>query len=293
MSSGDRKEIDEIITKYEFEPSLDKEIYVEGTVDKAIVELFLKKSKIKNITVLDIQTVNIAKDKIVRLKLNFDEDNDENNNRTRIIALCSLVKTGIIGIIDSDFDFLKSPCYEIPSHLLSTDYANMEMYCFNEETLEKLLLGYPSKQPENYRLFLNMLSSILQELFLIRYAKESIEKKLKYCDFNNKKYLFLESKTINFNKEIYLQNYLSHKQESIVKFNAYIDEIKTKLPTENKKMIQGHDFVSLLQFYLEIKQKDAKLTFEKSLYSSLEYDMLKEEEMFKKLLLLLKETSHA
>jgi len=40
----------------------------------------------------------------------------------------------------------------------------------------------------------------------------------------------------------------------------------------------------LIQVYLEIKQKDAKETFEKLLYSSLEFDKIKKEKMFKKLL---------
>ncbi|MDQ7047874.1 MAG: hypothetical protein Q9M39_09835 [Sulfurovum sp.] len=33
---GDKKEIAEIIAKYELEPSLDKEIYVEGSSDKSL-----------------------------------------------------------------------------------------------------------------------------------------------------------------------------------------------------------------------------------------------------------------
>ena len=40
----------------------------------------------------------------------------------------------------------------------------------------------------------------------------------------------------------------------------------------------------MLQIFLGIKQRDAKEVFEKSLYSVLEYDKLKYEKMFKKLL---------
>lgn len=85
MSSyGDRKEIDEIITKYEFEPTLDKEIYVEGSSDKALIEWFLKRAGLRNITVLEISTVNITPQRVFDLGLN-------DNIRDRIITLCHFV----------------------------------------------------------------------------------------------------------------------------------------------------------------------------------------------------------
>ena len=38
--------------------------------------------------------------------------------------------------------------------LFKTDYSCMEMYCFNEQTLEKILLGYEeAKQPSDFKSF--------------------------------------------------------------------------------------------------------------------------------------------
>jgi len=272
---GRRSTVQEILVKYKREPELEKTIYVEGSTDKALIKWFLKQAKINNIIVNEINTINIDTNELFKLGV-------DDNARGRVITLTTLIKDSIIGIIDSDFDFLKEPTYPHNENLYNTDYACMEMYCFNEEILEKLMLGYgDSKQPNNFSEFQLMLSGILTELFLIRYAKDTIQKDLKKIDFE--KYLKLKSKNLAFDRDKYLGSYLSHKSEIIDKFNTFITHLKSNLPTDVKKLINGHDFVTLIQFYLGIKQ--GKEIFEKSLYTSLEFDKLKKEKMFQKILL--------
>ena len=276
--SGRRATINEINIKYQLEPSLPKTIYVEGSSDKSFFEWFLKKCDIKNIAIFEIQMVEIEAEKLL-------EQGFHDNNRDRIILLSMLVNQGIIGIIDSDFDFIEEATYTKPSHLLSTDYSAMELYGFNEDTLEKVFLGYPSKQPKSYQELLNILGSILIEIFLIRFAKKQIESSLPHIDFN--KNLSLKSDSIDFDRDAYLKKYVSNHKDKIKEFNSFIDETKKSLPTEIRKIIHGHDFVSLLQCYLEIRQKDAKEVFEKSFYSSFDFNLLKEEKMFKELIQIL------
>jgi len=277
LDEGRRSTVKEIITKYKREPDFEKTIYVEGSTDKTLIKWFLKQAKIKNIVVNKIDDIEIDIDEVFKLGL-------DNNARSRVITLTTLIENHIIGIIDSDFDFISEPSYPHKDTLCKTDYACMEMYCFNEDTLEKILLGYEeSKQPADFKSYKLMLSEILIELFLIRYAKDSIVKDLKKLDFN--KSLTLKSQNIIFNRDKYLQNYVSNKTELVEEFNKFIHTLKSKIPTDVRKMANGHDFTSLMQFYLGIKQ--GKEVFEKSLYSSLEFDKLKEEEMFKKLLSLL------
>jgi len=102
FDSGRRATIDEIELKYKLEPTLSKTIYVEGSSDKSLIEWFLKKSNIKDIAIFEIQMVEIDAKKLLEKGL-------ENNNRDRIILLSLLVNKGIIGIIDSDFDFIDTP----------------------------------------------------------------------------------------------------------------------------------------------------------------------------------------
>ena len=279
IDEGRRSTVKEIITKYKREPDLEKTIYVEGYTDKILVKWFLKQAKINNIIVNEINQIQIDKDTVLALEL-------DDNARSRVITLTTLVDNHIIGIIDSDFDFLSEPLYPHKDILCKTDYACMEMYCFNEDTLEKILLGYSEKkQPSNFVSFKGMLSSILKELFLIRYAKDNKAKSLENLDF--KKDIKLNSKELIFDRENYMTKYFSNGTTMIDEIKSFIENAKTRSPEDDKKIINGHDFVSLLQIYLEIKQKDATVTFQKSLYSSLEFDKLKEEGMFKKVLSLI------
>jgi len=275
--AGQRSTIAEIKTKYKLNPSLAPTVYVEGSTDKSLFQLFIKQAKIKNIVVLEIKSVEIPSNEIQSLDL-------EDNNRNRIIALITLIEKNIIGIIDSDFNFLEEVSYKKNSNLLETDYANMEMYLYNEENLDKIFLNYKeSKQAQEFLAF----NDILVELFLINYAKKKMKNELSKVDFS--KNITFKSNQIIFDRDSYLDKYLKYNKKLIKEFNEFINNTKKSLPTEKRKIINGHHFVELLYIYLEIKQKDAKEIFTKSLYSSLEYSKLKEENMFKKLIFLLEE----
>ncbi len=272
--NGKKSTVEEIIIKYKREPSLKKSIYVEGSTDKILIRWFLKQAKIHNIIVSEISSVTMNIQKVFDLGL-------DDNVRNRVITLTSLINDNIIGIIDSDFDFLKTSKYSYENNLLTTDYSCMEMYCFNEHTLEKILLGYAeAKQPSDFKSFKLMISNILKKLFIIRYAKDTIKKDLKYLNFN--KELSLKSTTMSFNDTKYISKYLSNQKGLINNFNTFILQVEKTLPTDDRKVIHGHDFVEVLQFYLSINQ--GKNVFKRSLYSSLEYDKLKEEDLFKELL---------
>ena len=276
-SAGQRSTIAEIKIKYRLNPSLAKTVYVEGSTDKSLLQWFIKQAKIKDIIVLEIRSVEIPNNETQSLGL-------EDNNRNRIIALTRLIEKNIIAIIDSDFNFLEEVSYKKTSNLLETDYANMEMYLYNEENLDKIFLNYKeSKQAQDFLLFNN----ILIELFLISYAKKKIKNELSKVDFS--KNITLKSNQIIFDRDSYLSKYLHHNKELIKEFDKFINDIKKSLPTDRRKIINGHHFVELLYIYLEIKQKDAKEIFTKSLYASFEYATLKKENMFTKLVSLLDE----
>jgi hypothetical protein len=270
-----RSTIKEIITKYKREPNLGKTIFVEGSTDKSLIKWFLKKANHTDVSILSIDTMEVPKNNVESLGL-------EDNNRNRIITITTLIKNNIIGIIDSDFDFLLNNSHDKYENLCKTDYTDMEMYLYNIETLEKILLQYgESKKAEEFLKF----KDILIELFLIAYTKKNKKNELSNIDFV--KELSFKSNLIIFNRDKYLSKYLENNKELIKEFNIYIDNIKSTLPSEKRKLINGHDFISLLQFYLNIKHKKEKEIFIKSLYSSLEYTSLKNKDMFKKLLLLI------
>lgn len=277
FEDGKKSTIDELNTKYKREPSLGKSIYVEGTTDRDLIKWFLKKSSINEVYVYEIGTVNIPKNQVESLGF-------EDNNRGRVLTITNLVTYGIIGIIDSDFDFLHKTNYTKKDYLFSTDYSAMEMYLYNQNTFEKIFMLYADKQPKNYDEFMHYFGNILNEIFLIRFAKEQLYKSMSHENFD--KQLKLVNNKIEFERDKYLIKYVKNKLAIAQEFNTFIDRIRPTLPTDIRKFIHGHDFLELLKFYLDIKHD--KKYFDKLLYSSFEYDILKEEKMFQNLIKYLK-----
>ncbi len=276
ITSVVRRTVEELETLYEFEPSLKKAIYVEGITDRELIKLYLTKLGIDDVYVYEIDTIDIP-DEIVKEK-GFTTI----NNRSRAITLSEIAEKCVLCIIDSDFAFIEPDTFLQNNSLLKTDYSCMEMYCFNEVILEKIFLGYPTIRPSNLNNFLNELGIILSEIFLIRFAKENLNSSLPHIDFD--KNITKKSHSLIFDRTNYLKKYLSNKEDNIKVFNDFISSTKLKMATNDLRYyINGHDFVNLLQLYLNIKQRDAKETFEKLLYGFLDFNSLSQEELFSKL----------
>jgi len=272
-NSGLRRQVEELKTRYELEPSLPVEIYVEGSLDKSIIEWFLKKEKIDEIYVYEIETIEISKKILDSLTL------DDENNRTRLIALANIIPDRIACIIDSDFDFLDNPSYQSTTSLFKTDFACLEMYYFNPEIIEKLFLGFPpSNTPSCYINFIENLGEILKKIALIRFAKSKVAKSLPHKEIV--KDLIKENSTIKFDQDNYLKKYVNYQKELLAKFSDFIAKTTPQIPQDCRLIIQGHDFIELLQFYCDVKQRDAKEIFQNLFYSCIDIETLKNEKMF-------------
>lgn len=276
VTSVVRRTVEELETLYEFEPSLKKAIYVEGITDRELIKLYLAKSGLNDVYVYEIDTIDIS-DEIVKEK-GFSAV----NNRSRAITLSIIAEKCVVCIIDSDFAFIEPDTFAQNNSLLKTDYSCMEMYCFNEEIMEKIFLGYSTIRPNNLNKFLNDIGIILSEIFLIRFAKDNLDPSLPHIDFD--KNITKESNSLIFDRFNYLKKYLSNKEDKIKIFNDFIGSQKLKINSHDiRYYINGHDFVYLLQFYLNIKQRDAKEIFEKLLYGFLDFHNLSQEKLFSKL----------
>ncbi len=276
LDSGARNTIEELKAKFFLEPAIGNNIYVEGTTDKALLEWFLKSIGLSSHNVLLISTVEIEKDEVLKIGL-------KDNNRNRIIVLTNLIEENIIGIIDSDFYFLENQSdFQKNKNLLLTDYANFEMYLFNEKVIEKILIGFPEKRIQDINVFFQNITNILKNIFLIRYAKEKIDNSLAHVCFL--KNLNITKGKINFDREKYLVKYVKSNYGLVGKFNDFISQLNLK--SDDRKMIHGHDFTKLLCHYLGITTGEKHAI--SLLYASLEISDLKEEQMFVNLLKILK-----
>jgi hypothetical protein len=291
MENERRRTLDELVTRYELEPEL-CDIYVEGKTDKLLIEWFLDEKQLPDFAVYEIDTVEIP------AQLLF-EQGLKDNNRSRVIALAlyindKLSKTPlhIICIADKDFDWLFGKEYQCDL-LLFTDYSCLEMYLFNEVTLDKYLrLGLRLSQP-TAREVLNQVSRVLEELFLIRATNETLELNMRWlekfggcCNLNKK------NNQIEFDSTTFITKYLNsnrnHSQQSI--FRIKLEELRAKELIEIRYKIHGHDFTELLCWYIrpylrnEIRSSYNSEILAGSLLACIDAEKLAQEVLFQSLL---------
>ncbi|MBD2694962.1 DUF4435 domain-containing protein [Anabaena catenula] len=299
MDNEIRRTLDELVMRYELEPEL-RDIYVEGKTDKLFLEWFLNNRGIKNVSVYEIDTVDISAERLFKIEL-------KDNNRSRVIALAlfldqfSETTPHIICIADKDFDWLFEIHYQCRL-LFFTDYSCLEMYLFNEQVLNKLLflsLRISQLKAEN---ILKELSKVLEDLFLIRATREllNIDTDMldnfgKCCNWDKSKIQF------QFDLQTYIEKYSNKCSMSLGEKSIFIQtmeelRIKAEKLEDARYKIHGHDFTDVLYLYIkdflarEIKSYNSEI-IARNLLGCVDPEALTQEEMFNNLLVRLTQYS--
>lgn len=244
MAQAERRSIRELVTRYEFEPGL-KDIYVEGSDDKAIIEGILKEQRVAGVAVFEVSSVQVP-----------TESGEETGCRTKVVRLARTLAQAFRGkelhvacVIDSDLDHVTG-VRENNALLLRTDYANMEMYFFTGDVFEKLnkqCLRGPRLTPHMVNGFM---VSTLQSLFLIRCVNATREWHLQSYGFE--KLVSFDRGRFGFNLDRYVRRYLN-KNSCVSRHEEFLREVAgVELPDglDHRCFIHGHDFLSLLKTML-------------------------------------------
>jgi len=282
-----KQPLNEIRVQYQLEPSL-KDVYVEGATDVSILRWFFDRKDKKDVHVYPIDIVEIPAEAYERTSLRAG------SNHNKVIVLAEELsrdfdkkKIKVKCIADADYDRHLNKCRS--NYVLEyTDYTSIEMYFFNKPFLSKFvnlaLHGFSISQANLIRDF----KKVLQRIFLIRLANESLEWSMKWIDF--KEYISWSGGRIKLDEEQFLRNYLirNGKIRALSEFKAVMRDFKEQLHQDPRHNIRGHDFTYL--FFLVVKRykghragfKDLQ-TFEGSLCGCIELDFLECEELFKRL----------
>ena len=298
MEDEKRRKLDELVTLYELEPSLN-DVYVEGLTDKSIIQWFLDKSNLdtKNCAVYEIDTVDIPTDQLLVLGLN-------NSNRSRVIFLAFQLQSlsegslpPVICIADKDFDNLIASSHIESELLLFTDYTSIDRYLFDSNIIEKFLkLALRKDDLEAVNILENIYPS-LEEMFLLRAANQSLSYgmewllpgALKDCFKNNKKRR--KGDPLEFDSNAFVDKYLNKNDRSSEKI-AFLDKVKelrNKNISEIRNKIRGHDFIQLFCWYIEPYLPKNKKGFSEpeivlgTLLCCLDVDYLMQEKLFQEL----------
>ena len=245
MDKENRRKIHELITRYEMEPEL-KDIYVEGNEDIKVLNAFFEEKDISDVCIFEISSVDIPCNLYV-----------ENNNRTRLITLAkelheklSSYYNNVKCIIDSDFDYITGQSYDYLT-LLTTDYANMEMYFFTNDNLLKLSSKCLTK---NKNITLDCIEHFivptLIKLFKIRFVNET--DKWKLTEYPFKSLVNFNGDTFSLDIDEYMKKYLN-KNDRFHEFRDFqleVNSVSLKDEFDKRCYIHGHDFLNLLKIML-------------------------------------------
>jgi hypothetical protein len=211
-----------------------------------------------------------------------------------VIAAClefeKAVRSGqqVTGIVDRDYDTLTKKKH-ICSLLLFTDYACMEMYCFNEEVLGRFFRLFVRKSEYTPGDFISSILIVLQEGFLMRATNEELGCCLTWLEIEGQ--CKVKKRQTEFDSESFVKKYLnkSAKLNLLADFNKQLSIFREQLAgTDVRHSINGHDFIGMLAKYVSKAMRNKNLAdrdvIERQLISNLDYDKLSEEPLFKVLL---------
>lgn len=279
----ERREIDELITLHEVEPTL-KEVVVEGSTDKELIEWFLGEHELADITVLAVEDIEVPAAEVLKRGL-------EDNNRGRVITLADLLEPSLKGttkvtlIADKDFDRILG-IQRSNGLLLLTDYTSMELYAFNVRSINKLLhfviRGFPKDAPT----VLQEIKSSLQCLFLVRLAHQELKYGLDEVSFK-KSCQLQKGLGVVLSTNKYLQSLTRSNKALQLALEGKMNEFEAALSGDPRDSIHGHDFVNLLAWYVREHKNYKDVTddaIERSIPGIVELADFDKEGMFQELL---------
>jgi hypothetical protein len=282
---SNKRRLNEVIALYELEPDL-KDIYVEGDIDKLIIDRFLKKYGMNDVSVKTAEDIDFS-------VLYENSPEIKRNNKKNLLALGRCFQEGIIAefegatiILDRDFDDL----LDVPDenkYILYTDYNSLELYLFDENVVDIFFTNYLTGFPFTAKETLHSITPILVEKFLIRLilSLKGSYPKDKITDLKKSVIVNKSTGKIAFDQGAHLFKILNNLGITAEKndFSVLIEDFRNKLSSDNRKNIRGHDFTHLLFLFIDKIKNNIDLTekaFEKAFFHCIDYSELRKENLF-------------
>lgn len=285
MENVYKRKLSEVIALYKLEPD-SKDLYLEGREDSNIFEYFFNENDVSEIAIYEINAIDFSE----------VADVDLSSNKEKVKYFSKIIYSefganlkNVTCVVDRDFDtiddnFIKN------SYLLYTDFANLEMYFFNHECLNKFLRLGLKNFPLSSKEIMASLETILIDIYAFRYARDEINKSYqlpaldKTFKVSNGKIQYDPNEFLNkFINKNACKNQQKEFQEKILLVKNKHLELK-----ESRYFMHGKDFIELF-FNLVRKIKNPYnfnlKTFTRSIIITIEIELLKTFKLFSELLL--------
>ncbi len=284
MASPERQRIEELVVRYQLEPSV-RDVFVEGRIDRCLLQWFLAEMGFDQVTVKEIDSVEVPFELLTGPGF-------ERSTRGLLVALAHEFKEKLgedsvsaTCVIDGDFDLILGRTYSC-NPLMHTDFTSLEMYCFEEGPITKTLQLAVKGFPENATSVIRAVMGPLQDIFLLRLANFQLGLNLRFLTFE--KYCSLVDRSVEFDQERYLEACLNasnlHHERERIRQQAL--ENRSLLTSDPRIQVQGHDFFDLITWYVRrfagfggTKSESIK----NSLFAAVEVENLKKYNLFRSL----------
>ena len=250
MTQIPRRNISELFFLYEVEPNI-IDIFVEGPFDKAIIQFFLNEISIHNVSVYEIETIEIDDEELISL-------GRKANNRERAMLLsekfdaAGINSNQLICIIDKDFCHFLGECVNTPQ-LLYTDFSCMEMYFFDDKIIKKFLTTFCYKNDWPCDQLLESISKYIERIYLFRLINEALNWQM--AMFDRVICISIKDWKIIFDEDEFIKRLLNKNQRNneFDEFNSNILLHEKNLLEDSRYQMHGHDFINIFSFFLKKK----------------------------------------
>ena len=282
-----RRTVDEVLTAHELYPEL-RTVYVEGGSDKAFIDWYVWASRIDNLAVLPIDTIDVDDALVQKHGLTAG------SNRSRVLALAAELaerqpdgEVGLLCIADRDFEDYR-PCGVCDTYMAFTDYNALELYAFNDGCMRKFVaIGLGGLRIGTDTL-LTSLAQILGEVYAIRLANERLGWCMEWLSFAPR-YVVVEPPSITLRRDQFIRAYLlkNNRWESRKEFAECLQAASADLLKDPGRRMRGHDLADLLSHVIRKASCPSKYTdsptLERALMAAIERCQLDEMPLFERL----------
>ena len=254
MDDGTLRELPEIALFLELNEDY-REVIVEGSSDASLIGHFLQEKGI-DVTVFAVdERVNIGSAHVTELGENVGA-------RGRVVACASYLakcaaSNRVTCIIDADFHYLTPDQVGELECLLRTDYGALELYGFNEATLQRLFrVGLRASKDFDASTVVDALYSSLVDLFICRSVLHAFPTPPALLPPTKKNRVLISSGQVQVDIDKLLKDTLNSSRDPAVRALKSSDvvgqvrQIRAKLSPDWRKFMNGHDCIELLAWYI-------------------------------------------
>jgi hypothetical protein len=250
-----RRTIPELLTRYRYKPHF-RDVFVEGPSDVRVFRQFLSQFNLnKDVVIYPIETVEVPRGKV--MLTDSDSEEGDGGNKVRVVALALALTRGGTSdcdqascIADADFDHFLDRTYPSNS-LLLTDFTSSDLYLFAEGPIDKVTNMYCGDSVPPAAILLEKLSPVLIELFSIRVTARLLNLDIPWM--TPERCCILNGDNVIFDRGDFVTRFLNKGARGSIRprFEEELAKVRERPMQEPRNVIRGHDFLSLLTWYLQ------------------------------------------